>query len=412
MAFTIFFSWQSDSPKETNYSFILRALETACAEINKDYSLIKPIRIDHDTKGLPGSPSITESIFSKINDASVFVPDLTIIGKPHKKPTPNPNVLVEYGYALSRLGEERILPILNTCYGSPRQLPFDLASKRCTITYHFAPQAKIQTNEKTFRDLVNDLKTHLLLIYESLPSSENSHAEDNFTSFDEKVLFQADRQLALSYPKESPLTRNVFEWIHGPTLYIKAYPGETFDFSYSKTGQLCLEEPPLSNVFQINGWTAGRQNDDGFVNMNADPQQDGSGDFRFHVFSYTQLFRNGLICAANQRPFLSREMNFLSFNSKEIEYLSFIATRNILAFFDNKLSTTKPFKIRLGLINIKGCRFFIPEIAGTSRLMGEALQDYVHYDFAINKGESLLSDHLEPFFSKIWDNHGLAYPKK
>jgi hypothetical protein len=44
--------------------------------------------------------------------------------------TPNPNVLLELGYAISQLGWDRILLVENTAFGSPERLPFDLRARR------------------------------------------------------------------------------------------------------------------------------------------------------------------------------------------------------------------------------------------------------------------------------------------
>lgn len=130
----VFYSWQSDSPGNTNRNFILDALETAIADINKDETTdVEPV-IDRDTLGLAGSPDISHSIFEKIDAASVFVCDVSIIDPSTARPTPNPNVLIELGYAIKSLGWHRIIMVMNTAFGGPEKLPFDLRSKR-TTTY-------------------------------------------------------------------------------------------------------------------------------------------------------------------------------------------------------------------------------------------------------------------------------------
>jgi len=51
------------------------------------------------------------------------------------RPTPNPNVLVELGYALKHLGENRIILLFNSAYGAAHNLPFDL-SQMARIEYN------------------------------------------------------------------------------------------------------------------------------------------------------------------------------------------------------------------------------------------------------------------------------------
>ena len=63
----------------------------------------------------------------------MFVADLTFIGKTAQadankpdKLLPNPNVLLELGYATAKIGWERVVLVLNTAYGDPDNPMFDL----------------------------------------------------------------------------------------------------------------------------------------------------------------------------------------------------------------------------------------------------------------------------------------------
>jgi hypothetical protein len=138
---SIFYSWQSDLESATNRSFIEDALRRALKAIKKeDSDSIEPV-LDRDTVGLSGSPSITDSIFEKISLADAFVADVSIINEASgHRPTPNPNILTELGYAVAQLGWDRILLVQNTAYGGPEDLPFDLRGRRIT-TYEAEPGA-------------------------------------------------------------------------------------------------------------------------------------------------------------------------------------------------------------------------------------------------------------------------------
>jgi hypothetical protein len=127
----VFYSWESDLPNSTNRGFIQKALEDAAKSIRSDDSIkIDPV-IDRDTSGVPGSPDIANTIFSKIDASDIFACDVSIINQGEKsKPTPNPNVLIELGYAVKSLKLERIIMIMNTAFGGPELLPFDLSKKR------------------------------------------------------------------------------------------------------------------------------------------------------------------------------------------------------------------------------------------------------------------------------------------
>jgi hypothetical protein len=128
---TVFYSWQSDSDAALNRSLIETALERALKAIGRDEtSTIEPV-LDRDTSGVGGSPAITDTIFQKIAGADVFVADVTIINAgAGGRLCPNPNVILELGYAIAQLGWDRILLVQNTSFGAPELLPFDLRGRR------------------------------------------------------------------------------------------------------------------------------------------------------------------------------------------------------------------------------------------------------------------------------------------
>jgi len=110
MGTTIFFSWQSDRSASEGRNLIEKALEKAIKNLTADVEIKEAIRdelqVDKDVKNIPGSPKIFETILAKIENAALVLCDLTFIGaRPNGDPTPNPNVLIEYGYALKAIGE-------------------------------------------------------------------------------------------------------------------------------------------------------------------------------------------------------------------------------------------------------------------------------------------------------------------
>lgn len=138
----IFYSWQSDLPNATNRGFIQQALERAAGALANDAALqIEPV-IDRDTVGVPGAPDIANTIFAKIDAAHVVVCDVSLVhALAGARRTPNPNVLIELGYALKALGSEQLILICNTAFGGVELLPFDLRSKR-VLTYAMPTEAE------------------------------------------------------------------------------------------------------------------------------------------------------------------------------------------------------------------------------------------------------------------------------
>jgi hypothetical protein len=62
---------------------------------------------------------------------------VSIVNPNTARPSPNPNVLIELGYAIAELGWENTILVMNGAYGGPDQLPFDLRGRR-TVVYQKA----------------------------------------------------------------------------------------------------------------------------------------------------------------------------------------------------------------------------------------------------------------------------------
>lgn len=133
MSFKIFYSWQSDLPASKSRSIIQDAIKSAVQTLGNE---MEDVEADRDTQNTIGSPDIAQTIFSKIDEADLFIADVTCVGEMQfdekLKKSPNPNVLVELGYAAGILGWDRIICVINTDFGKIEELPFDIRSRRVT----------------------------------------------------------------------------------------------------------------------------------------------------------------------------------------------------------------------------------------------------------------------------------------
>lgn len=175
MTNTIFYSWQSDLPNRTNRGFIQSALEKAVADLRSDDSTaVEPV-VDRDTLGEPGAPDIAATILRKIDAATAFVCDVSIASRPENgRPCPNPNVLVELGYALKSLRSERVVLVFNTAFGDVSELPFDLRFKR-VLTYHMSEAAEQNTIRSSLASALSGaLKAILKHLEQTSKGNKNS----------------------------------------------------------------------------------------------------------------------------------------------------------------------------------------------------------------------------------------------
>jgi len=97
MSVNIFYAWQSDRPEKDHHYLIRDALQDAIDRLKKSAggnnldaeTTIDPapavdapndLELDHDIKGVGGTPDIAETIRGKIRACSGFVADVTFVG--------------------------------------------------------------------------------------------------------------------------------------------------------------------------------------------------------------------------------------------------------------------------------------------------------------------------------------------
>lgn len=167
LSVTIFFAWQSDLPDSTNRSLIRAAQREAASRMELSGKLGARLRLDEATRNEPGSPDIPATIFRKIANADIFLCDVTTINsasQEQSRPTPNPNVLVELGYAAATLGWSRCVMLFNDAHGKLADLPFDIDRRR--VVAYTANLAR--TQDKGWISVRNTLSTTLCQIVEEV----------------------------------------------------------------------------------------------------------------------------------------------------------------------------------------------------------------------------------------------------
>lgn len=142
--FRVFYSWQSDLPGDGNNKLIRAALDEALAVLNGDPNLSVHASRDEATRDLPGSPHIAAAILKKIQEADVFVCDLSKVAEVtnhsgDRRSYCNPNVAIELGFAIRVLGWDRIVLVFNKDYGPAEDFPFDARGHRA-LGYGYRPE--------------------------------------------------------------------------------------------------------------------------------------------------------------------------------------------------------------------------------------------------------------------------------
>ena len=100
---SIFFSWQSDIAENRNR--LRKDIDKAIKAIEREEEFAEyRVYRTEATRDEAGSPDIVETIHAKINQCAVFIADVSPIVEHNDKRIPNPNVLLEEGFALRSIG--------------------------------------------------------------------------------------------------------------------------------------------------------------------------------------------------------------------------------------------------------------------------------------------------------------------
>lgn len=134
MKITVFYSWQSDSKKKFNKNFIESAIKKAIKNMDLHSPQKNEIVFTSDSRGEIGTPDLSTTIFDKIDKCDIFIADISIINAESQyRIMPNPNVLVELGYAARSIGWSKIICVYNQKYAPVESLPFDIRGRKPII---------------------------------------------------------------------------------------------------------------------------------------------------------------------------------------------------------------------------------------------------------------------------------------
>lgn len=359
----IFWSWQSDIDGKISRHFIKDCLTESIEEIGNEILLDERLEIDHDTKGVLGSPSITDTILQKITESNLFIGDVTPIALAENgKKVMNPNVAIEMGYAISEKGDTNIITIMNTAFGKlPDDLPFDLRHKRGAITYFLKNQASKEQILDEKKKLIKIFK-EVIKGYLSINPIKDLENAFNFDLNGPGVFFDLEKPL-LRMSKDGwsvVQDKEIMVKMENSYLYVKVIP--KIELSFSKTD---LTRAMIDNSnFKIYPM---------FNNPDNTPVTNkyGSIVFKFdaenkdYINDFTQLFKNGaIIGVTNSYLYYSRNILYLiDFKNKLEKFLekavNLAKNLNQSADFD--------ISIEIGFVNKDNCKIVIPNPDGNKR---------------------------------------------
>lgn len=400
MSPTIFYSWQSDLPNRTNRRLIHDALDEAAKLVNADLEEAdrgEAISIDQDTQGVPGSPEIATTIFKKIEGCTVFVPDISFIGKAKNRWVPSPNVMIEYGFAVGTIGNSAILPVFNTAFGDWQDLPFDMSHKRKPILFD-APEGSSDEKKKARKDACQKLAKDLArFIGFSIDSSTSPAA--GFTEAEpldgESSFFPAGNPIGISDSWIRGSTESIY-LESGARLFIRLLPTHDTTLLQSvEASQLVRSMPALGS------WTGGGsgRNEHGSF-FYAVPQVDETP--KLLTWTITQLFLSREIWSIDTSLLAVRHEGKAYISPKPVEETLNRALDGFLEIAQEKLKLLAPLRVRVGMCGVEGFKLALDRRLQATLVKDDVIEDLHVRDFQIPAREI-----LEPFYRSYFDAAGV-----
>lgn len=416
---TVFFSWQSDTPNRNGRTFLENVLKAAIGRITADLAVEEAMRdelaLDRDTQGVPGQPPIVDTIFRKIDRAAIFVPDLTFVGlRTHtepQRPTPNPNVLIEYGWALKTLGYGRIVTVMNVAYGSPdgEAMPFDMRHLRRPICFDLPAGADKEAVRKEGERLGKALERALRDVLESpeyvaslpkppppptFPAAAPKQGQARFRAAGEALGISDSDRYAIEggTPPEIRLKDGPAMWLR---LMPAAAPGRTWVRSELK-GLLLQGRLSLLPI-GLGGDYGSLRAADG-VGMFTRVEPGAATDGVAFAFETGEVWSINTWALGGQPPGISAIGPM------------FIKALDAYAEVLGKLGLSRPFTWIAGVEGVKGFGLHWPSAAGRFSFRpgphGSMDTDMAMAQGTFETGDTAVKA-LEPFFAKLFEHCGL-----
>lgn len=414
MTLSIFYSWQGDTSSKTNLAFIESALEEAIKRFHREglgevEMAERPnLALDRDTKGVPGQPPIFDTIIRKIEGCGIFVPDLTFIATTEKgRAIPNPNVLIEYGYALRAVGRTRIIASMNDAYGDPSQLPFDMRHARHPIRYTLAEDANRETYAQAMDGLVEEFVKAIRDVLKSgslkdlVPEKEAFQATQQ--TINASTFLQPDDIAAVITKQRGGSTRHVFSRTRN--LFLRVLPRKPVEPLSEAEAQSLVKKGRLSSFCEQEGDFYYGRNKLGSVAARV---------LDTEIVAFTQLFFNrelwgidGITLEKCRQVGHSGE-DFGYLPSAYLEESAFTPSlKGYLAFARDCLHLEPPLRFIAGATEIEGYRM---AIGGSEFSESEVLHPSITYEGEVLSYADDPQELLLPFYNKLWNAVDLERP--
>jgi hypothetical protein len=404
----VFWSWQSDTLGKIGRHFVREALEVAIEEIKEEIEVEEPkreIHLDHDRKGVPGSPDLAKTILDKIKTTSIFIADVTPVGEtPSGKATINPNVAIELGFALAHVGDHGLLMVLNSHYGDRETLPFDLKHKAGPIMFSLSPDASITEIKREKSQLSGILKKAIRECFELLKKENDKkiskHSEIKSIE-NSATYFKYGETLA-----ERQYDKNVLKVAYhsGPILYLRIIPRSVvvpLKRHEVKNIVFGIKINPLLNY--VGGGASWELNKYGGITFSYADVAEGK-----KVFTTSQVFLNREIWGLDATHLYDRKI----VSPLAFEKLFDDALRHYLDVAGKLLNLNPPIIVEAGAVEVSNFTLIRPSYFPSQREWGKIYDKEIKSRHTLSSIEKQAVDKiLLAIFEDFFDAFGAKRPE-
>jgi hypothetical protein len=317
-------------------------------------------------------------------------------------------VLLEYGYALKVLSHTFLIPIMNTAFGPPEKLPFDMGHRRHPLTYDFAPAA---TGKGAWRAKVTALAAELEAMLRPTITLARSRPDKN-PNFEKRM---STISPAFFFPRGSKIAsfgnRGEQQYVYEgeKAIYVRVSP--KFADNQTKVGRARIKELFDQRAvvpFSITRGGITSRNDYGWIILC--PYEASNCTTR----GITQCFPSGEIWGVNSEVFVQTEIGtvigFRQLSSVlpmiDVEKLFVRALADYIRFAINDLKLGLPLVIEFGAVGLKDVYLTTaPTIAYQRNFHGPINEDILvrKYDITDATPNAILSI-LRTFLDELYDH--------
>lgn len=286
MAQTVFYAWQSDRSQKLHRYLIRDAATAACKRITEDQTNAWQVQLDEATLGAPGMCDIPNTILEKIRGCTVFLGDLTFVGRSDAadhQPASNPNVVFELGFAAAAVGFERIIGVMNVVHGQPERQMFDV-KRRWAIRYEAPDAADSQTLKNVGATLSKDIEAAIRTILVNVSADiEPAKVESRFVN--------------ARHEFEQTLRNGRFHGLvnRKELIAVTVVPDAVVKIDHRRL-QRCVLEPPIQRTFQ-QSWEPEIRGSS-VLAVASVPDANGAAQIRYAISEFTT---DAVFRAANAR---------------------------------------------------------------------------------------------------------------